>query len=118
MCQKIHWKLDSVWLKLRDKKQEKITIFPLIIIFQQFQVVELMDMMMLFHLIYYLINLNNFKFLGFALTSELTVMGELLGIVFSVEKTSWTNSHLFCYNNGKVSWFMKNNPLKRQKKSA
>ena len=76
-----------------------------------------MDVMMLFHLICYLTNFNNFKFLGFALTSELTVMGELLAIVFSVEKPSQTNSHFYCYNNRNASWFMKDNPLKRQKKS-
>ena len=35
-----------------------------------------MDVIPLFHLTYYLINLNNFNFLGFALTIELTVMGE------------------------------------------
>ena len=48
----------------------------LIIIFQQFQLVQVMDVIPLFHLRYYLINLDNFNFLGFALTSELTVMGE------------------------------------------
>ena len=49
---------------LSSQKHGNFYFIQLIIIFQLFQVVQLMDVIMLFHLICYLINSVHFKFPG------------------------------------------------------